>query len=412
MNSNTFDFNINNYEIKDLQNFFNIDDGYSEKDIIVSSNTFKSKIMNISDTVFRDNLLLFIKKAENFLIEYVSAKNNTNNKLEIVNKANKNIITHNDKNYVHSNPSQYFHGNLNPLNTRITHTYISIDSKFRENYYTSSSSDFYIHLPSKIKRVVSMQITSFELPISFYGISKSLGNNYFTIIITDINHVISEKHITIPDGNYTGYSLIDYINSALCPTDANGNMLNPEDLFSYITFNLDISKIDGTGTGRISVITNNTNIAHYKLDFSHKHNCGKINTHPTSRCGYILGFVKEIYEKNSKYHSESIIDIFPSRYIYLSIDDFNNNFSYLFLPVCKQATTFSSTIIAKIPINASYFSLLTENNLKIITDERQYFGPVDIDRLRITLLDEYGNILDMNNGNYSFCILIKKIYDL
>ena len=37
---------------------------------------------------------------------------------------------------------------------------------------------------------------------------------------------------------------------------------------------------------------------------------------------------------------------------------------------------------------------------------------INIDKLRITLLDEYGNVLDMNNANYSFCILVKKIYDL
>ena len=82
------------------------------------------------------------------------------------------------------------------------------------------------------------------------------------------------------------------------------------------------------------------------------------------------------------------------------------------MPVYSQPTTFASTIMAKIPMNADYFSLLTENNLKIITDERQYFGPVDIERLRITLLDEYGNPLMMNNANFSFCILVKKIYDL
>jgi hypothetical protein len=257
-----------------------------------------------------------------------------------------------------------------------------------------------------------MQITSFELPITFYGISKALGNNYFTIILSDINHELSEKLITIPDGNYTAFSLMDYLNNLLCPTDENGNMINPTDLFSYINFSVDISKIDGTGTGRVTIKTTNDNILHIKLVFSHIKNCGKNNLHPTSRFGHIIGFSKEIYENSKYYLSESIVDIFPSRYIYLSIDDFNNNFSYLFLPVCKQATTFSSTIIAKIPINAQYFSLITENNLKIVTDERQYFGPVDIDRMRITLLDEYGNILDMNNGNYSFCILIKKVYDL
>ena len=49
---------------------------------------------------------------------------------------------------------------------------------------------------------------------------------------------------------------------------------------------------------------------------------------------------------------------------------------------------------------------------KMITEPRKYFGPVDIQRLRIRLLDEYGRIMYMNDTNYSFCLQFKLMYDL
>jgi hypothetical protein len=55
---------------------------------------------------------------------------------------------------------------------------------------------------------------------------------------------------------------------------------------------------------------------------------------------------------------------------------------------------------------------IKENNYNIITEPRQYFGPVDIQRLRIQIYDEYGRILNMNNSNYSFCLDFKLMYDL
>ena len=53
-------------------------------------------------------------------------------------------------------------------------------------------------------------------------------------------------------------------------------------------------------------------------------------------------------------------------------------------------------------LKASYFSLLMENDFNVISEPRNYFGPVDIQRLRIRIYDERGNILNMNNANFLF----------
>jgi len=63
-------------------------------------------------------------------------------------------------------------------------------------------------------------------------------------------------------------------------------------------------------------------------------------------------------------------------------------------------------------VKSDYFTLITDNNLKIVTEPREYFGPVDIQRLHIRLLDDHGRVLDMNNTNYSFCLTFKMVYNL
>jgi hypothetical protein len=42
---------------------------------------------------------------------------------------------------------------------------------------------------------------------------------------------------------------------------------------------------------------------------------------------------------------------------------------------------------------------------------RDYFGPVDIQKLSVTLYDEYGRVLDINNMDWSFTITLERLYD-
>jgi len=44
--------------------------------------------------------------------------------------------------------------------------------------------------------------------------------------------------------------------------------------------------------------------------------------------------------------------------------------------------------------------------------KRQYFGPVDLMKLRVRLLDEYGRVVSLNNADYSFTIKVEQLYNL
>jgi hypothetical protein len=72
----------------------------------------------------------------------------------------------------------------------------------------------------------------------------------------------------------------------------------------------------------------------------------------------------------------------------------------------------NKNILARISLQGSVFSVLSQNNFNLLTTPRQYFGPVDIQKLQVQLLDEYGRILDLNNMDYSFCLSFQTVYDL
>ena len=51
---------------------------------------------------------------------------------------------------------------------------------------------------------------------------------------------------------------------------------------------------------------------------------------------------------------------------------------------------------------------VTQNNA---IKKRFYFGPVDISRLQLQILDEFGRILDLNNMDYSMALNLVCLYD-
>ena len=129
------------------------------------------------------------------------------------------------------------------------------------------------------------------------------------------------------------------------------------------------------------------------------------------KLGWLMGFREGYYENALTYVSEGIINLLGPRYIYLVVDDFNNNVSDGFYGAFNSSIL-NKNILARISLQGSVFNFLSQNNYNLITNPRQYFGPVDIQKLQIQLLDEYGIILDLNNMDYSFCLAFQTIYDL
>lgn len=421
---NSLDLNINNYTITDIETFFGLKKKYKIEDIEEKEYTIREKLLQSGHIHkrFKRDLIEFLTIAKRLLI--AKSENTTqpttipkNARLDTINypystdipySKEGDIIKRAEKPFTYVKTDDFYSGSLNPLSTRIINKCLSVDTRFRDNYYNTKSSDFILQLPFKINKVVSMQLSAVELPISFYGISQHYGNHFFHITVYYINedgeNMEKTKQIIISDGNYNAKDLLDKINCFLNEDD---------DIFSNIYVFLDISDT-GSGTGKITFKLkhdcDNDFIYSFTLDFSKDIQGNECTLDIRTKLGWNLGFIKPIYLGNLLYDAEALIEPASIRYVYLSIDDYNNSVNNQFVS-CNNKTS-DPNILARISIKGTYFSLVMENDFSIVTEPRQYFGPVDIQRIRIRLLDDYGRIIDMNNTDYSFCLNFKVVYDI
>ena len=80
----------------------------------------------------------------------------------------------------------------------------------------------------------------------------------------------------------------------------------------------------------------------------------------------------------------------------------------------KLKSVTESDIFALIPIkkniNMAPGEGIVEFSGPIQKNERTYFGPVNIDRMRIKLVTDKGDILNLNNNDWSFCMIAETLY--
>jgi len=80
----------------------------------------------------------------------------------------------------------------------------------------------------------------------------------------------------------------------------------------------------------------------------------------------------------------------------------------------KLKSVTDSDMFALIPLKKSITTQvgegLTEFSGPIQVNERIYFGPVDIDRLRIRLVTDKGDTLNLNGNDWSFCMIAEVLY--
>jgi hypothetical protein len=415
MNSN-FDLNINNYTFQELEDLFELPKNYDPSIIEIKETKLRQNIVNDQNinAITKNNTLAFIKEVKHKLVESIKkfssenlAKNyyNTDKSLhnsETITSGSTQIIKQPVTPYAQSMPSEFYQGTINPLSKRILRQNINIDTRFRENYYTTLASNFHLDLPIRLNQVVSLQLSAMEIPSTFYVISRVFGNNFFTIESPGLDPFI----ITIPDGNYDYLSLQNYINNFI--------LVNGGPTYSLLNVIIDANTPSGAtngGSGKM-VIGSTTGTLQFSLNFLTDEYGNPDNQTPLPlKLGWLFGFRNGYYENNTTYIAEGLVNLDGPRYIYLVVDDFNNNVNDGFYGAFNSSIL-NKNILARISLQGTVFSLQNQNNLSLITTPRQYFGPVDIQKLQIQLLDEYGRILNLNNMDYSFCLTFQTVYDL
>lgn len=436
MNSN-FDLNINNYSIKELESIFELPNNYDVFAIQTQENKIKQNIEKDNNIPFsvKSNTISFIFQIKNILINNLNSsnKNNTNNvssnstllnnidsnlkkiqnldlglnSSQTVETGNTSIIQKPSTPYVYGYGMEFFPGNINPLDKRILKKILNIDTRFRENYYITTSSNFHIDLPTTINQVVFLELSAIEFPASFYTISKVFGNNFFTLEISNSEPLV----VTIPDGNYDYLSFQTYVNTYLT---------NSGSPYNKIQIQADIENVSSStglvGGSQRMMFGSTDGITTFSINFlTDRFGVEDRQTPITLKLGWLLGFREGYYENAFTYVSEGLVNLLGPRYFYLVVDDYNNNVSDGFYSAFNSSIL-NKNILARISVNgASLYSTninISQYAGNLVVAPRHYFGPVNVSKLKIQMLDEYGRILDLNNMDYSIVLSYLVIYDL
>ena len=412
-----FDLNTENYKLEELIQMFELPSNFDRNMVEIKETKLRENILknNQISKDMQEKTINFIVKAKNIILngngllypqntpfeQKLEQLYNTSYELKSSNLEDDQqhmVQVRNKKPYLNSFPAEFVSGVINPLKKRTIKKNLNIDSRFRENYYTSFASNYNITLPINMNNVIQMQLSAIEIPTTFYVVSKQYGNNFFSITVNGATTVIN-----IPDGNYTQITIMDAINNQL-------NLAGTP--YDEVLYKANITNsITGTGQTLVgfSDLSGNTSL---ELNFqADKSGLDDRNTPLPLKFGWLLGFRNGIYVNNLNYVSEGVIDTTGPKYLYLVIDDHNNNVNNNFYSAFNSSIL-NNNIIARIALTSNVFSILQQNNSAIITTPREYFGPVDLKNLNIQLLDEYGRVIDLNNMDFSFCLTLSTIYDI
>ena len=470
-----FDLNINNYSVRELEELLSLDRQYNPDEIRYNKDNICMKIAD-------DNMISFDMKSklENFfdkvlvLLNDIKGKSNSGDsgdddgsgfttgnvkvdkfsdfKVDMIKNTNNLIID--DPNSAHNikinrslNPGKNVdtygaqRGVINPLLTNTILKAISIDTRFRENYYSTKSTNLNITLPFRLENVISYRIVGITLPLTYYNISQSYGNNVMQInIISNVSGTVGVSYnLILPDGCYNTLSNITTYSSSLeqvvnniLTSDPNSPNNNP--LCVGLNLKYTINRTNGRSIFAQDVTIASTIAYNFEIIMNVGYNVQTATVEDDYlrvlmlKMGWIFGFRLAKYTSSNSSPptsntnfgsivSEGICFTKNPLYGFLAIDDYNNNSNDYYASVFSNSLSLPN-IIAK--VNFTQFSEAAgdfqaaqgESTSNAINREKRFFGPVNIQKLKVTLYDDLGRVLDLNNMDWSLELAFECVYNM
>jgi len=423
-----FELNLEKYRLEELEEIFDLPANYDHIFIQFKANKLIDNISNdksVGDAMRKDTIQ-FIERAREKLMKQLGNLQNlkkiadadiynleydlkSSDTLEV--PPNHSIIEPKSTPYTQSLPSEYYEGVINPLKRRILNTSLNIDTRFRDNYYASSATNFNFDLPNRFTKIVSLQLSAFEFTKAVFAVSSQLGTNFFWVSAVSPPNVdmgepdvLSQLQIVLPNGNYTPTELVAALNAYVTSTAA----FQSDAILKNLVFTLNGCGGSGTMTATLPSSTEHYLGLDFQSDFRGN---SDTNTPLALKLGWLMGFRYGIYDTGLTYTGEGVVDLSGPAYFFLVIDDYNNNVNNSFYSAFNTSVL-NRNILARISFSALPLTQVSQNNLIVVTEPRQYFGPVDIQKIHVQLLDAYGRVMDLNHMDYSFCLSMKYVYDL
>jgi hypothetical protein len=436
-----FDFNIQNYSLSEMEDLLGLaaKKGYTPDDV---ARCKQRLIIKLASSGKQDNKMVdFLNAVHKSLLSKLSSGSQTLYYSPVTNFKQNTIIPGSkaDGHYIIPDPYRMYDpekyndvgglvvgqsgappGTINPVKYSTVAISVNIDSRFRPNYFSTKSTDLQITLPEKIHNIINYRVGSFEIPFyAIYSISELNGNNAIQIQWSNYSSTPPYSNtftIVIPDGNYyttanttnvtASASIETTINTILDSNSVAGGLAGL--LYFYI------DQVSGRGVFaqpsgaptaiQFKVISNvrSDGIANYEAPL-------------ISFLGWQLGFRNaENISKNigvgnkGSVVSEALVAIRATNYIFISIDDYNNSVNDYYSAVFSESYAIKNIITR---VNVGFSQDVNEASSIQLNRQRCFFGPVNIQKLHITLYDNFGRIVDLNNMDWNIELIFECVYD-
>jgi hypothetical protein len=333
-------------------------------------------------------------------------------------------------------------GIINPLYRRTVRRALNVDTRFRPSYASTKSTDIQLTLPYKFEKVVGFRVAAVEMPMTYYAVSAELGNNTFRVDWRDtVTLNISEEDrihrdiITIPDGNYetsfesvsdTSLATIEVTVNTLLRACSSGRDDGP------LRLRYAVDRVSGRSIFAQDISAADWNPIPFAITFNVDRSGNTVdNAALPTFLGWSMGFRAAAYNSSRAASgaqavtgtgamsliSEGVCSIRGPRYAFIAIDDYNNNVNNYFISAYKDSVS-SPNVVARLNLNSmqqngQVYRIGQDDGISGQLDfrTRVYFGPVDIQKMRITVLDEFGRVLNLNHMDWSMAIVFECMYE-
>ena len=380
--------NIDNYTIEELEEMFQLRKPYSYEDMMTRIDDYDSKVggggsgSGGSGDAFKS----FLGAAQmKFKLELESQ--------------NKNVAT--------THPVM-FPNIYNPNMGHTTSRIVNIDSKYRQDI-TGSATDYTFDLGEHLTNVKNIRLYAIHIPTTWYAFSKKYGNTRMWVDNSGVN---------IPDGNYTPESLVSQVQAEM-PADISWN---------YSNIKTTVTNNDGTYRSL-------TFYAQTDASYNFSEGCDQ-RTKLNNSLGWALGWrgmgetVSVDLDSDASEPFPAAIDTYGPRYFYLVLDDFTNSqlsrglvnmHDFANHNADNQATDRWKYDRVRPPSSPNVLAIISVDKIKpdergiipyinsgLEFNTRAFSSPVDITRMKVSLIDDRGNVVDLNGADWSFSLLVEQ----
>lgn len=342
---------------------------------------------------------------------------------------------------------------------------IPVDSIFRNYNNFQKSNPFIYYLPDSLKNISYVRLSSIELPKIIPQFNEDLGNNFFEIArdlpLDPLENIFISEKLILDEGFYETNNLLNNtelankinfesgssslltnfkielvnvngFNQIKISADENFSLnfgtdnhpysyqvreviasnVSVRDSKNYTGNNqyydsktrdvyrlkvVSLSSLNGENT---SIVNNNLNLPILTNNSSDLKGNKKNFNIRIPPLGYYLGFRKKFYYGSNEYYSEAEPNLYIMKYLLVKVNDYG-----------KTPTNHGDNeYLAKVIVPNQ--ELVTFDNESNLMSKRFLFNkPEDVDELKISVHDPYGNIIDFNNQDYSLTIELGRIHN-